>query len=83
MGKSRGPDEAEYPLGSLVRISGKERLRSFAESWKLHHPLEPEQLDHAGIVARVKDVSFYHGADELYVLDGIPGIWHEENLEPV
>jgi hypothetical protein len=82
MGKTRGPYEAEYPVGSSVRIAGKERLSRFAQEWKLHHPLAPEQLDYADRPARVKEVSFYHGADELYVLDGIPGIWHEENLVP-
>jgi hypothetical protein len=37
-------------------------------------------LRYAGRTARVRSVSFYHGGDELYELEDIPGIWHEENL---
>jgi hypothetical protein len=25
-------------------------------------------------------VGFYHGGDVLYVLEGIPGVWHESCL---
>ena len=25
----------------------------------------------------VSSVGFYHGGDELYVIEGIPGVWHE------
>ncbi|MFL5552311.1 MAG: hypothetical protein ACJ770_05840, partial [Gemmatimonadaceae bacterium] len=30
----------------------------------------------------VQQVTFYHGADELYVLTGLPGVWHEQCLIP-
>ncbi len=80
MGRTRGPYEAEYPTGTSVRIAGKEELESFVREWKWHHPLQQDQLDFAGHLAKVRDVSFYHGGDELYQLDGVPGLWHEENL---
>ena len=81
MGKTRGPYQEEFPVGSLVRIRPREALEKFAQEWKWHHPLEPNQLDYARSAARVKDVSFYHGGDELYILEGVPGIWHEQCLE--
>jgi hypothetical protein len=28
----------------------------------------------------VKNVEFFTGGDEIYTLDGIPGVWHEECL---
>jgi hypothetical protein len=37
-------------------------------------------LDYADRVARVESVGFYHGGDELYKLQGITGIWHEQCL---
>ena len=83
MGKTRGPYEAEYPVGTKVRIASREALERFAREWKWHHPLEPNQLSYADRVAKVKDVSFYHGGDELYHLEGISGTWHEDNLKPV
>lgn len=51
--------------------------------WKLHHPLDKEQLRYAGRIAEVEDVSYYHGCDELYGLKDIPGTWHEACLAPV
>lgn len=82
MGKSRGPYNEEYPVGSKVRIADRPALESFQQEWKWHHPLQADQLDHAGQSAKVKKVSFYHGGDELYELESIPGIWHEQCLEP-
>jgi hypothetical protein len=35
----------------------------------------------AGHETRVKNVFFYHGGDELYELDNVPGIWHEQCLK--
>jgi hypothetical protein len=43
-------------------------------------PLQPEQLAHAGAIAEVEEVGFYHGGDVLYNLKNIPGIWHEQCL---
>ncbi len=80
MGKSRGPYKAEYPEGSQVRIVSRGALEEFMRSWAHHNKLQPEQLDHADQVARVESVGFYHGGDELYKLQGIPGIWHEQCL---
>ncbi len=80
MGKTRGPYKEEFPVGSTVKIVARGALDTFLRDWKFHNPLNPEQLASAGREARVKSVSFYHGGDELYSLDGIPGIWHEENL---
>jgi hypothetical protein len=39
-------------------------------------------LAFAGKVAEVENVGFYHGGDALYILKGIPGIWHERCLRP-
>jgi len=66
-----------------VRIAGRADLENFLQTWKLHHPLEPGQLEYAGQVAEVQSVSFYHGGDELYQLQGVPGIWHEQCLDTV
>jgi len=50
-------------------------------AWRLHHPLAEDQLAYADVQGRVIDVSFYHGCDELYGVDGVPGTWHECCLE--
>ena len=34
-------------------------------------------------VARVKEVTFFHGGDEIYSLEGMPGVWHEACLRAV
>ena len=81
MGKTRGPYNEEYPVGSQVRIVDKAKLEEFRKAWKYHHPLEVQQLRHSGEASVVQEVSFYHGGDELYVLEGIPGIWHEVCLD--
>lgn len=81
MGKTRGPYNEEYPVGSRVRIVNKAKLEIFRKNWKYHHPLEEHQLRHSGETSFVQEVRFYHGGDELYVLEGIPGIWHEVCLE--
>lgn len=81
MGILRGPLNEDFPKGSVVRIRSLAELERFRAEWKLHHPLQVGQLTFAGKTARVKEVSFYHGGDELYVLDGVPGIWHECCLE--
>ena len=38
-------------------------------------------MEWAGMIAIVKEVSFYHGGDQLYVLEGVPDIWNEPCLE--
>jgi hypothetical protein len=80
VGKTRGPYKEEFPAGTNVRIVDRPRLEEFVRDWKLHNPLKTEQLEFAGAQARVRTVSFYHGGDELYTLEGVPGTWHEANL---
>ena len=74
MGKTRGPYKEEFPVGSFVKIAERGALE------KLHNKLQPEQLDHAGKIGKIKSVGFYHGGYELYQIEGIPGIWHEQCL---
>lgn len=83
MGRTRGPYNAEFPAGSIVQIAGRPELEKFQRDWKLHNKLVDEQLDFAGTEARVASIGFYHGADELYELEGLPGIWHESCLTAV
>jgi len=77
MGNTRGAYNAEFPAGTQVRIIDRDHLAEFKRTWRYHHPLTDEQLAYAGHSAQVKSVGFYHGGDELYTLDGVPGIWHE------
>lgn len=81
MGKQRGAYNEEFPVGSEVVIRSRSFLESFLHDWKLHHPLQEKQVAFAGRVAKVRSVSFYHGHDELYELEGVPGTWHEQCLE--
>jgi hypothetical protein len=62
-------------------VISKAALVEFARDWRFHHELQPEQMDYAGAESTVKEVSFYHGGDQLYVLENLPGIWHEPCLE--
>jgi hypothetical protein len=71
-----------FPVGSRVRVISRVSLDRFAQGWKYHHKLQPEQVTFAGATATVKNVSFYHGGDQLYVLENLPGIWNEPCLEP-
>jgi hypothetical protein len=77
----RDPYKAIFPEGSKVRIAATAVLEEFQKTWKYHHPLQPEQLQFAGVTAVVKSVGFYHGGDQLYVLEDVPGIWNEPCLE--
>jgi hypothetical protein len=72
-----------FPVGSSVRIADSQRLEEFRRTWKYHHKLDPEQLKHAGEIGEIEKVGFYHGGDVLYKLRGLPGIWHEQCLDPV
>jgi hypothetical protein len=71
-----------FPVGSRIRVISKAALEKFAQSWKYHHKLLPEQMEFAGASSTVKEVSFYHGGDQLYVLENLPGIWNEPCIEP-
>jgi hypothetical protein len=75
-------DPAKYAEGTMVRVATRATLEDFSRSWKLHNKLQPNQLDFAGHIAKVKRNYMYHGGDVLYELEGIPGIWHEQCLEP-
>jgi len=83
MGRTRGPYQEEYPVGTLVKIAERQVLEDVHRSWKLHNKLRPEQLEYGGTIAKVKSVAFYHGGDELYEIESVPGIWHECCLEKV
>ena len=71
---------AEFEVGAEVRVANRAFLEKFMEEGQYHNELEPEQLAYAGKVAKVKPVEFFHGGDEIYTLEGIPGVWHEECL---
>jgi hypothetical protein len=72
-----------FPKGSKVKIANRAFLENFLLTWKLHNKLRPEQLDYADQIAEVESVGFYHGGDQLYKLENIPGIWHEQCLQAV
>ena len=71
---------AQYPPGTPVRIADRGALEEFRATWRYHNPLTIEQLEYASLVTKVASVSYYHGGDVLYELQGIPGLWHEEVL---
>jgi hypothetical protein len=83
MGKTKGVNNAEFEIGTEVRIADRDFLEGFMEEGQYHNELEPEQLEYAGRRAKVKEVHFFHGGDEIYTLEGIPGVWHEECLTAV
>jgi hypothetical protein len=74
------PYEESFPAGSQVQIADRSVLEQFLKTWRFHNPLKAEQLAFAGREAKVASVGFYHGGDPLYVLEGIPGVWHEQCL---
>lgn len=80
MDSSPGPYVEQFPVGTRVQVAERAQLERFHAAWHDHHPLAPEQLEYAGHSAVVSEAGFYHGGDVLYVLDGIPGIWHEACL---
>ena len=59
----------------------REVLDTFMRTWKFHNKLQPEQLDYADKTGKIKWFGFYHGGDELYQIEGMPGTWHEQCLE--
>lgn len=73
--------KARFPVGTKVRIASLAQLEKHRSEWKYHHKLQSEQLEYGGSTAMVKEVSFYHGGDQLYVREDVPGIWHEALLE--
>jgi hypothetical protein len=83
VGKTKGLNKAEFEVGSQVRVADRAFLDGFLEAGQYHNELEPEQLAYADRVATVKAIEFFHGGDEIYTLEGIPGVWHEECLTAV
>jgi hypothetical protein len=83
MGARNGPYKEDFPAGTVLRIRARSALERFRDEWRWHHQLAPEQLAYAGQTTVVKTVSFYHGGDELYELEGVPGTWHEQCLEEI
>jgi hypothetical protein len=77
------PYQEQFAVGSKVRIANISTLQEFARTWTQHHYLGADQLRHAEQIGVVAKVGFYHGGDVLYELDGIPGIWHEQCLQPL
>ena len=77
----REPYSEKFLKGSKVRVIARAALDTFAQEWKYHHKLRPDQMEYAGATATVNGVGFYHGGDQLYVLENVPGIWHESCLE--
>jgi hypothetical protein len=77
---SSTPYSEAFPVGRRVRTAPRPELERFRDEWKHHNPLSVEQLNFAASEAIVREVGFYHGGDVLYVLDGIPGVWHEQCL---
>ena len=71
---------ANFAAGETVRIAERSTLEQFRRSWRLHHPLSVEQVEYAGRVATIANVSMYHGGDILYELSDIPGFWHQHLL---
>jgi hypothetical protein len=81
MGKTQGPYNIEFPIGSSVRIACRKVLQKFLNEWQYHNKLTLEQLDYHDQVRTIEWAGIYHGGDELYKLTGVPGIWHEQCLE--
>jgi len=81
MSKYYGLDK--FQAGDSVRIVDRNVLDDFVQSWKFHHPVQPDQLPYAGQTAKVSESAMYHGGDILYVLVGIPGMWHQRLLMTV
>jgi hypothetical protein len=75
------PYQERFPIGREVQIKNRDYLERFRLSWRLHHPLQLEQIDCARRITVVKKVSSYHGGEVLYELEHLPGIWHESCLE--
>jgi hypothetical protein len=80
VGKTKGPYKEEFHKDSRVKIADRAFLEDFLKTWNSHHKLGHNQLKFANKIAKVKSVAFYHGAEELYELKGVPGIWHKQCL---
>jgi hypothetical protein len=72
--------EPRFPVGTGVRIADLDDLARFMADRRQHHSLESVQLEHAGEVTTVREISYYHTGDPLYTLENVPGVWHEACL---
>ena len=54
--------QEKFPVGSEVVINDLVLLENFRASWKLHHPLEKEQIAFANQSTSVEAVDFIMGA---------------------
>jgi hypothetical protein len=70
----------KFEEGSSVKIAARDALEAFQRDWRLHDPLQDEQLDYADCIAKVCQSAMYHGGDILYLLEGVPGVWHQSCL---
>lgn len=73
--------DPKFAQGERVCIVDRAALDEFYQTYKLHHPLQEIQLGYAGQVTEIIRSMMYHGADQLYELKDVPGIWHENLLE--
>jgi hypothetical protein len=78
MSKFYGLDK--FQVGDAVQIATRVTLDEFSRTWKLHHPLQSNQFQHAGQIVKVVNSFMYHGGDILYELEGVPGRWHQQLL---
>ena len=62
VGKTKGLNKAEFEVGSEVRIADRAFLEKFLEAGQYHNELEPEQLEYAGRVAKVKQSTSFTAA---------------------
>ena len=83
MGTRIGPYKADFPEGTWVQIKPREFLEEFKRTWKYHNPLQDLHLEYASHTARVLAVGYYFGGDELYILNGVGGKWHECCLDAI
>lgn len=74
------PYQSDLQVGERVRTLPETQLAVFRDNWSYHHPLSDEQMRFAGDGYTISEVSFYHGGDPLYSLDGVPGVWHRACL---
>lgn len=74
------PNEAKFRVGNPVRVATLDELARLQAQPDFHHPLEPEQLESAGAVATVREISYYLGGEPLYRLENVPGTWPERCL---
>ena len=73
----------KYTQGSSVQICSRARIEEFQRSGRYRRKIEDAQLAFAGQIAMVKWSGLYEGGGFVYQLDGVPGLWHEQLLEPV